>query len=99
LGIEGGQKALILNSVSIRIVKSDMKRFVSAGLAFLSVAATVHPVVANGPTQVGGVVLPAVDYVVLGMVALFILWIGFFLFRKRNSLVRFLAPMLRLMRT
>jgi spore maturation protein SpmA len=83
----------------MRIVESNMKRFALAGLGLLSVAASVHPVVANGPTQVGGVVLPVVDYVVLGMLALFILWIGFFLFRKRNGLMRFLAPMLRAMRT
>jgi hypothetical protein len=61
-----------------------------------------------GPTQsgevivrgVGGVVLPAVNYVVLGILALFVLAVGFFLFRKRSSAVRFFAPLLlRLMRT
>lgn len=53
-----------------------------------------------GITNVGGVVLPAVNYVVLGILALFVLWIGFFLFRKRDSVIRFFAPMLlRLTRT
>jgi len=54
----------------------------------------------NGKTAVGGVVLPAVNYLVLGILALFVLWIGFFLFRKRSAVIRFFAPMLlRLMRT
>lgn len=59
-----------------------------------------------GPTQsgdrmfVGGVVLPAVNYLVLGILALLILWIGFFLFRKRSAVIKFFAPtLLRLMRT
>jgi hypothetical protein len=62
-----------------------------------------------GPTQsginnftraVGGVVLPTVNYLVLGMLTLFVLWIGFFLFRKRSSVIKFFAPMLlRLTRT
>jgi hypothetical protein len=62
-----------------------------------------------GPTQsgtnnftraVGGVVLPAVNYLVLGILALFVFWVGFFLFRKRSSVIRFFAPMLlRLTRT
>ncbi len=52
------------------------------------------------PISVGGVVVPAVNYVVLGILALFVLWIGFFLFRKRSSVIRFFAPMLlKLMRT
>ena len=56
---------------------------------------------ANGiPRAVGGVVLPAVNYVILGILALFILAIGFFMFRKRSAVVRFFAPMLlRLTRT
>jgi len=56
---------------------------------------------ANGiPRAVGGVVLPAVNYMILGILALFILAVGFFLFRKRSAVVRFFAPMLlRLTRT
>jgi len=59
-----------------------------------------------GPTQsgevavrgVGGVVLPAVNYLFLGLLAFFILAVGFFLFRKRSSVIRFLSPrLLRLM--
>jgi hypothetical protein len=84
----------------MRIVKSSMKRFALAGLGLLSVAATVHPVVANGPTQVGGVVLPVVNYMILGILVLFVLWVGFFLFRKRSTMIKFFAPMLlRLTRT
>lgn len=45
-------------------------------------------------TDVGGVVLPQVDYFGLIFLALFVLWMGFFLFRKRNGVVRFLTPML-----
>jgi len=63
-----------------------------------------------GPTQsggvyvngqaVGGVVLPAVNYLVLSILALLVLWAGVFLFRKRSSVIRFFAPMLlRLTRT
>jgi len=52
------------------------------------------------PQRVGGVVLPAVNYLVLGILLLFVLGAGFFLFRKRNAVIRFFAPMLlRLMRT
>jgi hypothetical protein len=51
-------------------------------------------------TYVGGVILPPVDYFALVVFALFVLWIGFFLFKKRSSVIRFLTPMLlRLMRT
>jgi len=52
------------------------------------------------PDSVGGVVLPAMNYLVLGILALFVVLIGFFLFRKRNAVIRFFAPMLlRFMRT
>jgi hypothetical protein len=53
-----------------------------------------------GPTEsgvkrtVGGVILPPVNYLVLGVLALLILGVGFFLFRKRSAVIRFVTPML-----
>jgi hypothetical protein len=47
-----------------------------------------------GTRDVGGVVLPQVNYFAFVVLALFVLWIGFFLFRKRSSVIRFLTPML-----
>jgi hypothetical protein len=47
-----------------------------------------------GTRDVGGVILPPVNYFALIVLALFVLWIGFFLFRKRSSVIRFLTPML-----
>jgi len=44
--------------------------------------------------RVGGVVLPQVNYFAFVVLALFVLWIGFFLFRKRSSVIRFLTSML-----
>jgi hypothetical protein len=38
--------------------------------------------------------LPQVNYFAFVVLALFVLWIGFFLFRKRSSVIRFLTPML-----
>ena len=54
----------------------------------------------NFTRAVGGVVLPAVNYLVLSILALLVLWAGVFLFRKRSSVIKFFAPMLlRLTRT
>ena len=38
--------------------------------------------------------MPQVNYFALMVLALFVLWIGFFLFRRRGAVIRFLTPML-----
>jgi hypothetical protein len=70
-----------------------MKKLVVLSLVLLSVAATVSTVMANGPTTVvGGVVLPATNYFGLVVVALFVLWFAFLVFRKRNTIFKHFGP-------
>lgn len=70
-----------------------MKELVMLSSVLLSVAAAVRTVIANGPTTVvGGVVLPATNYSVLEVVALFVLWFAFLVLRKRNTIFKHLGP-------
>jgi hypothetical protein len=49
--------------------------------------------IAEGTTKfVGGVILPTVNYWLLALFFLFVLWLGVVLFRNRGSVLRFVAP-------
>ena len=80
-----------------------MKRFFVLGLMLLSVAAGTRSVDAQRTTAaydvdlttaVGGVVVSTMNYFIFVLLALFVLEIAFFLFRKRSSVISSLTPML-----
>lgn len=72
-----------------------MKKLITLGLVLLSIAASVRSTMAqlNDRTAVGGVVLPATNLFILALLALFVLWLAFLLYRKHGEVFRFFTPL------
>jgi hypothetical protein len=52
------------------------------------------PTIGLGTRTVGGVVLPAVNYLLVGLLLLLVLSMAFLFYRKRDAVLRFFAPFL-----
>lgn len=69
-----------------------MKKLAILSLALWSVVLTIHSAMASR-TDVGGVVVPTLTPYVLALLALFVLFTAFLLYRKRSDIFRLIGPM------
>ena len=52
------------------------------------------PTIGLGTKTVGGVVLPAVNYLLIGLLLLLVLSVALLFYKKRDMVLRFFAPFL-----